>query len=116
VQSTATEREEKQMSEKPASSMVDAMNNARSTNMKVELPAEDAFEKLNVCDFLEEWLQMNVYEQGWSEGEDDDLYSQCLADAEDQNIAEGELEAAAGGDLLGYIREAIGLAERSSQS
>jgi hypothetical protein len=102
------------MSEKPASTMVDATNNTTSNNMKLELPAEDAFQKPNALDFLEDWLQMNVYEEEWSEGEEEELYSQCLVDAEDEDITEEELDAAAGGDLLGYIRET--LAERSSES
>jgi hypothetical protein len=79
-------------------------------NMKIKLGVEITERSLNDHEFLEEWVATYIHQELLRKEEADDLYSQCLSEARSEGINQKELNDAAGGNLVGYLRLATRLA------
>lgn len=57
--------------------------------------------------FLDEWVQSYVLAEPRSEDEAQETVDECIEDAAEDGITKQELQDAADGNLLAYIRRAI---------
>jgi hypothetical protein len=58
-------------------------------------------------DFLKSWRQTRIYSEGRGLESLDDSVNECIKDAVAAGVVREDLENAAGGNLRGFIRQAI---------
>ena len=79
--------------------------------MKIKLRAKTIEKGSNANEFLEEWAVTYIHQELLRKEGADDLYSQCVWDAQNEGINEQKLKEAAGGNLAQYLRLAARLAQ-----
>ena len=59
------------------------------------------------AEYLRDWVESYVLSELRTQEEVADLVAECIEDAAADGISEGELQMAAGGNLVRYMRNAI---------